>query len=113
MDNIEAKSALSPYLILDLTEGGCMIGGRLLADLGATVIKIESSRSFYENIAKAEIVRLKSSLFFMMLFASTHNDSSWNLIFVEYHIYIRHIAVSSLWEKFRQKFLYGFPALIY
>jgi len=41
MYNIEAETALSPYLILDLTEGGCMIGGRLLADLGAKVIKIE------------------------------------------------------------------------
>ena len=37
----EAESALTPYLILDLTEGGCMVGGRLLADLGADVIKIE------------------------------------------------------------------------
>ena len=41
MYNQEAKSALPPYRILDLTEGGCMLGGRLLADLGADVITIE------------------------------------------------------------------------
>lgn len=41
MNEYRPSSALSPYLILDLTEGGCMIGGRLLADLGARVIKIE------------------------------------------------------------------------
>lgn len=34
-------SALVPYRILDLTEGGCMIGARILGDLGADVIKIE------------------------------------------------------------------------
>ncbi len=37
----EAESTLPPYRILDLTEGGCMLGGRLLADLGADVIMIE------------------------------------------------------------------------
>ena len=41
MHDFEAKSALTPYTVLDMTEGGCMIGGRLLADLGANVIKIE------------------------------------------------------------------------
>lgn len=41
MYNLGAETALPPYLILDLTEGGCMVGGRLLADLGADVIKIE------------------------------------------------------------------------
>lgn len=39
--NQEINSALLPYRILDLTEGGCMIGARLLAELGADVIKIE------------------------------------------------------------------------
>jgi benzylsuccinate CoA-transferase BbsE subunit len=34
--------ALLPRIrVLDLTEGGCMLGGRLLADTGADVIKIE------------------------------------------------------------------------
>ena len=37
----EIDSALEPYRILDLTEGGCMIGARMLGDLGADVIKIE------------------------------------------------------------------------
>ena len=39
--NQAPKSNSAPYRVLDLTEGGCMIGGRLLADLGADVIKIE------------------------------------------------------------------------
>ena len=39
--NQAQDSPLSPYRVLDLTEGGCMLGGRMLADLGADVIKIE------------------------------------------------------------------------
>ena len=35
------KSALSGVRVLDLTEGGCMIGGKMFADCGADVIKIE------------------------------------------------------------------------
>jgi len=34
-------SLLTQIRILDLTEGGCMLGGRLLGDAGADVIKIE------------------------------------------------------------------------
>ncbi len=37
----ETPSLLAPYRVLDLTEGGCLIGGKTLADLGADVIKIE------------------------------------------------------------------------
>ena len=37
----ENSSALAPYRVLDLTEGGCMIGAKLFGDLGADVIKIE------------------------------------------------------------------------
>ncbi len=37
----KCNATLSPYRILDLTEGGCMIGARILGDLGADVIKIE------------------------------------------------------------------------
>ena len=55
------KSALPPYRVLDLTEGGFMLGGRLLGDLGADVIKIEppgGSESriapYYNNIADPE-----------------------------------------------------------
>jgi len=43
MDNSKPETALPPYRILDLTEGGCILGGRLLADLGADVITIEPS----------------------------------------------------------------------
>jgi crotonobetainyl-CoA:carnitine CoA-transferase CaiB-like acyl-CoA transferase len=39
--NQNGKSVLPPIRILDLTEGGCMLGGRLLGDAGADVIKIE------------------------------------------------------------------------
>ncbi|MFC1909797.1 CaiB/BaiF CoA transferase family protein [Chloroflexota bacterium] len=42
---------ISPYRILDLTEGGCMIGGRILADLGADVIKIEPPAGSLSRIA--------------------------------------------------------------
>jgi benzylsuccinate CoA-transferase BbsE subunit len=41
MRNKENRSVLPPIRILDLTEGGCMLGGRLLGDAGADVIKIE------------------------------------------------------------------------
>ncbi|MFC1861602.1 CaiB/BaiF CoA transferase family protein [Chloroflexota bacterium] len=61
MKNKGMDSPLGPYRVLDLTEGGCMIGGRLLADLGADVIKIEppgGSRSriapFYKNEPHSE-----------------------------------------------------------
>src|SRR3989304_5013751 len=37
----ENASALAPYRVLDLTEGGCMVGAKLFGDLGADVIKIE------------------------------------------------------------------------
>ncbi len=37
------NTLLPKMRILDLTEGGCMLGGRLLADTGADVIKIEKS----------------------------------------------------------------------
>jgi crotonobetainyl-CoA:carnitine CoA-transferase CaiB-like acyl-CoA transferase len=47
----ESKSALSPYRVLDLTEGGCMLGGRILGDLGADVVKIEPPRGSRSRIA--------------------------------------------------------------
>lgn len=37
----KTNSALSHYRVLDLTEGGSMIGARMLGELGADVIKIE------------------------------------------------------------------------
>jgi crotonobetainyl-CoA:carnitine CoA-transferase CaiB-like acyl-CoA transferase len=55
------KINTNPYRVLDLTEGGCMIGGRMLGDLGADVIKIEPptgsvSRTapFYKDIPDPE-----------------------------------------------------------
>jgi crotonobetainyl-CoA:carnitine CoA-transferase CaiB-like acyl-CoA transferase len=61
MTDQERASALGVYRILDLTEGGCMIGGRMLGDLGADVIKIErpggsTSRiaPFYKDIPDPE-----------------------------------------------------------
>jgi crotonobetainyl-CoA:carnitine CoA-transferase CaiB-like acyl-CoA transferase len=61
MYNNGNESALPPYRILDLTEGGCMLGGRLLADLGADVIKIEPPRGsasrtgpYYKNTVEPE-----------------------------------------------------------
>ena len=57
----ETDSALEPYRILDLTEGGCMVGARMLGDLGADVIKIEppggspsSIAPFYNDIPHPE-----------------------------------------------------------
>ncbi|MBN1188446.1 MAG: CoA transferase [Dehalococcoidales bacterium] len=57
----EKQALLPPIRILDLTEGGCMLGGRLMGDLGADVIKIEPpcgspSRiwPFYGNEASPE-----------------------------------------------------------
>jgi len=46
---------LANYRVLDLTEGGCLLGGRLLGDLGADVLQIEPpsgslSRDNSENI---------------------------------------------------------------
>ena len=37
----QGVSALSPYTILDLSEGGHNLCGRLLGDLGAHVIRVE------------------------------------------------------------------------
>src|SRR4051794_6112758 len=53
-----APGALSPYRVLDLTEGTLSLCGKLLADLGADVIKIEkpggddarSTGPFYHDV---------------------------------------------------------------
>src|SRR4051795_11690879 len=53
-----ATGALSPYRVLDLTEGTLSLAGKLLADLGADVIKIEkpggddarSTGPFYDDV---------------------------------------------------------------
>ena len=54
-------SALGHYRILDLTEGGCLIGAKILGDLGADVIKIEPPAGspsrigpYYKNISDPE-----------------------------------------------------------
>lgn len=51
MDKTCSDSIINPHRILDLTEGGCMIGGRILADLGADVIKIEQPGGSPSRIA--------------------------------------------------------------
>jgi benzylsuccinate CoA-transferase BbsE subunit len=60
-NNPNNKSALSGIRVLDLTEGGCNIGGRMFGDLGADVIRIESPSGspsriapFYKNIPDPE-----------------------------------------------------------
>ncbi|MFC1971607.1 CaiB/BaiF CoA transferase family protein [Chloroflexota bacterium] len=57
----ESDSALGRYRVLDLTDGGCMLGGRMLGDLGADVIKIEPPQGslsrigpFYKDITEPE-----------------------------------------------------------
>lgn len=45
------NTALSRYRVLDLTEGGCMIGGKILGDLGADVIKVEPLGGSQSRIA--------------------------------------------------------------
>jgi benzylsuccinate CoA-transferase BbsE subunit len=61
MNSKQEKSALSGLRVLDLTEGGCMIGGKMFADSGADVIKIEPPGGspsrigpYYKNIADPE-----------------------------------------------------------
>jgi benzylsuccinate CoA-transferase BbsE subunit len=49
MENFQQYS--KPYRVLDLTEGGCMIGGKLLGDLGADVIQIEPPGGSQSRIA--------------------------------------------------------------
>jgi benzylsuccinate CoA-transferase BbsE subunit len=49
--NKETKSALPPIRVLDLTEGGCMLGGKMFSDMGADVIKIEPPGGSSSRIA--------------------------------------------------------------
>lgn len=35
------ESCLGPYRVLDLTQGGCLLCGKILGDLGADVVVIE------------------------------------------------------------------------
>lgn len=58
---------LAPYRVLDLTQGGCMLCGKMLGDLGADVVKVEPPTGdpsrrigpFYKDIEDPE-----KSLFF-------------------------------------------------
>ena len=62
MSEQEIESPLELYRVLDLTEAGCMLGRKMLGDLGADVIKVEPpggspSRNigpFYKNIPDLE-----------------------------------------------------------
>jgi benzylsuccinate CoA-transferase BbsE subunit len=61
----EADSALPPLRILDLTEGGCMLGGKMFSDTGADVIKIEPPGGSFSRVAPyyKNIVDPEKSLF--------------------------------------------------
>ena len=57
----EPNLFLESVRVLDLTESGCMIGGRMLADLGAEVIQVEPPGGspsriapYYKDIADPE-----------------------------------------------------------
>ena len=50
-NNQENKTALSTIKVLDLTEGGCNMGGKMFGDLGADVIKIEPPTGSPSRIA--------------------------------------------------------------
>jgi crotonobetainyl-CoA:carnitine CoA-transferase CaiB-like acyl-CoA transferase len=60
--NEQKELALAPCRVLDLTEGECLLGGRMMGDLGADVIQVEKpggspSRSrgpFYKDIPDPE-----------------------------------------------------------
>ena len=61
MTENQNTSALSSIRVLDLTEGGCMLGGKMFADAGADVIKIEPPGGspsrigpYYKNMAEPE-----------------------------------------------------------
>lgn len=62
MEEYTVESLLMPYRVLDLTEGGCLIAGKVLGDLGADVIKVEPPGGsptrnigpFYGNIPDPE-----------------------------------------------------------
>lgn len=45
------QSPLPPIRVLDLTEGGCMLGGKMFSDAGADVIKIEPPGGSASRIA--------------------------------------------------------------
>ena len=59
---MQDDTMLGGYRVLDLTEGGCLIGGQIFGDLGADVIKIEPPRGspsrtmgpFYKDIPDPE-----------------------------------------------------------
>lgn len=60
-DNSKYNLPLEPYRVLDLTEGGCMVGARFLGDMGADVIRIETPGGsasrigpYYKNIPHPE-----------------------------------------------------------
>jgi crotonobetainyl-CoA:carnitine CoA-transferase CaiB-like acyl-CoA transferase len=51
MDNNQSQATLPPIRVLDLTEDGCMVGGKLFADFGADVIKIEPPQGSWSRMA--------------------------------------------------------------
>ena len=62
MTQQKIEAILSPYRVLDLTEDGCMLCGKVLGDLGADVIEIEppagsptrNTGPFYHDTTDAE-----------------------------------------------------------
>ena len=105
----QQQLALSPYRVLDLTEGECLLGGRMMGDLGADVIQIEKpggspSRSrepFYKDIPDP-----KKSLFWFS-FCLNKRSITLNIETVDGQDLFRRLVASAhfIFESFEPGYL--------